>query len=49
MLAAAGGKIVEHADFLCRGIGEQQINQMRADETRAAGDETNGILRHECN
>ena len=39
VLAAAGGKIVEQADFPCRGVREQGINQMRADKTGAAGDE----------
>ena len=47
VLAAAGGKIVEHADFLRGGIRQQGINQMGADETGAAGDEINGFLRHE--
>jgi hypothetical protein len=47
MLEPAGGKIVEHADFFCLRLGEQQVNQVRADEARAAGDDVNGIVRHE--
>jgi hypothetical protein len=47
MFAAAGGKIVKHTDFFGRGISEQQINQMRADEAGAAGDEIDDFLRHE--
>src|SRR6185436_13320440 len=35
--AAAGGEIVEHADAIA--LGEQTLDEVRADEARSAGDE----------
>ena len=39
MLPPSRGKIIQHPDFPRRGLRKESIQQMRADETRAPGDQ----------
>jgi hypothetical protein len=39
MLPSSRGKIIQHSDFLGRGIGKERINQMGTDEPRSPGDQ----------